>query len=95
MNSIDETILQQIKNELVRATAKFPTWPNDPIHAMAVVNEEIGELNQAVLQAVYEDGEFEPVYQEAIQSAAMLFRFLDSLYKSRYNFVPGKQHSQA
>lgn len=56
MNSIDETILQQIKNELTRATAKFPTWSNDPIHAMAVVNEEIGELNQAVLQAVYEDG---------------------------------------
>lgn len=94
MNSIDETILQQIKNELVRAIAKFPTWPDDPLHAMAVVNEEIGELNQAVLQVVYEEVDVDHVWEEALQSAAMLFRFLDSLDKNRYRFIVSKQHNQ-
>ena len=93
MNSMDETILQQIKNELRRAIAKHPTWPDDPIHAMAVVNEEIGELNQAVLQAVYEGGDLDHVWEEALQSTAMLFRFLDSLDKGQYRFIVSKQHN--
>ncbi len=37
-------IIEAVKAELTRATAKFPTWPTDPLHALAVLGEEFGEL---------------------------------------------------
>ena len=30
--------------EVDRATEKFPLWPDDPLHALAVLGEEYGEL---------------------------------------------------
>jgi hypothetical protein len=83
-----------VLHELNRARRKFPTWPTDPLHAMGVVNEEVGELNKAVLQAVYEP-EKNPegaVEKEALQAAAMLLRFLASL--DQYEFTGGPQHTQ-
>lgn len=84
----------EIYAELERAIAKFPTWPTDPLHAVAVVNEECGELNKAILQAVYEphkSGAGE-VRSEAIQAAAMAIRFVRSL--DVYEYAPGNQHDQ-
>lgn len=80
--------------ELARAVAKFPTWPTDPLHAVAVLGEEFGELTKAVLQTVYEPHKVEPgeVRTEAIQTAAMALRFLLSL--DRYVYEPGQQHTQ-
>jgi hypothetical protein len=104
MNSIDQVI-----DEVARATAKFPTWPTDPIHAVTVVNEELGELNEAlaalniaggrlsksVLQAVYEPHKSgaTEVRNEAVQTAAMALRFLMSL--DRYEYRIGEQHKQS
>lgn len=87
-------VINDVWDELHKATQKFPTWPTDPIHAAAVIAEEVGELHKAVLQQVYEphknaDGD---VRKEAIQSAAMLVRFLMSLDK--YDWKPGEQHKQ-
>ncbi|USN16386.1 hypothetical protein PLUTO_00700 [Luteibacter phage vB_LflM-Pluto] len=89
-------ILNSILEELNRAIRKFPTWPTDPLHAVNVLNEEVGELNRAVLQQVYEPhknkaGTVE-VRDEALQSAAMAVRFLLSLPK--YRFAPTDQHQQ-
>lgn len=84
-----------VLHELNRACHKFPTWPTDPLHAMGVVNEEVGELNKAVLQGVYEP-EKNPegaVEKEALQAAAMLLRLLASL--DRYEFTGGPQHTQS
>ncbi len=83
-----------VLHELNRACRKFPTWPTDPLHAMGVVNEEVGELSKAVLQAVYEP-EKNPegaVEKEALQAAAMLLRFLASL--DQYEFTGAPQHTQ-
>lgn len=93
-------IIDEVLTELNRARTKFPTWPDDPIHAAAVVAEESGELVQATLQACYEQKRDEPsfqaqlskVRQEAIQTAAMAIRFLVSL--DRYVFAAGSQHEQ-
>lgn len=81
--------------ELRRALAKFPTWPTDPLHAIAVVNEEVGELNKELLQLTYEPHKVKPegVHTEAVQSAAMTLRFLASM--GRYEFRECVQHSQA
>ena len=80
--------------ELERAIAKFPTWPTDPLHAIAVVNEEVGEAVKAVLQAVYEPHKSGPdeVRAEAIQAAAMAIRFVRSL--DAYVYTAGPQHKQ-
>ena len=61
---------------------------------MAVIQEEIGELQRAVLQCCYEPDKAntEDVMTEAIQAGAMILRFLSSLYQ--YQFRPGEQHKQ-
>lgn len=89
------TEIDAILDELRRAVAKFPTWPTDPLHALAVLGEEFGETTKAVLQAVYEPHKSTPadVRAEAIQTAAMAIRFLISL--DAYRWAPGPQHHQA
>jgi len=83
-----------IEKEVERAVAKFPTWPDDPIHAAAVVFEEAGELQKATLEHMYEPhkSELMDVRDEAIQTAVMAIRFLASLH--RYDFRRGDQHEQ-
>ena len=72
-------ITQAINQEMERAKEKFPWWPEDQIHAAAIVAEEAGELLQATLQNKYEKGSLENVRKEAIQTAAMAVRFLENL----------------
>lgn len=83
-----------VLDELRRAAAKFPTWPTDPLHALAVLGEEFGELTQAVMQAVYEPHKSGPdqVRAEAIQCAAMAIRFIQSL--PVYRYAGSEQHLQ-
>ena len=90
---VDDT-MAAIMAEVERATRKFPTWPTDPLHAVAVVNEEVGELNKALVQAIYEPHKstHEDVATEAIQAAAMTYRFVASL--RRYTYDKCEQHEQ-
>lgn len=83
-----------ILDELRRAVTKFPTWPTDPLHALAVLGEEYGELTKATLQTTYEPhkSSHDDVRTEAIQTAAMALRFVISL--ERYEYTPGIQHQQ-
>lgn len=87
--------IDAILAELRRAVEKFPTWPTDPLHALAVLGEEFGETTKATLQAIYEPHKSTPadVRAEAIQTAAMAIRFLISL--DAYRFEPGMQHIQS
>lgn len=89
------TFLERILNEVQRATVKFPTWPTDPLHALAVLGEEFGELNKAMLQLTYEPHKSSQaaVREEAIQTAAMALRLAMSL--DRYEYRRSEQHEQA
>lgn len=73
------TVLSQIMLELDRAETKHPDWPNDIIHAAAIVGEESGELTRAALQFTYENGSREAAEKEAIQVAVTAIRFLEGL----------------
>lgn len=86
--------LNAVWGELDRALRKFPTWPTDPLHALAVLGEEFGELTKDVLQMTYEPGKTsaENVRKEAIQTAAMVLRFVASL--DAYIYKAGEQHRQ-
>lgn len=83
-----------VLDEVWRATRKFPTWPTDPLHALAVLGEEFGELTKAALQLTYEPHKTsaEEVRTEAIQTAAMALRFVMSL--DRYEYRRCEQHAQ-
>ena len=87
-------ILDEVFAEVERATKKFPTWPTDPLHALAVLGEEFGELTKEMLQLTYEPHKTSPekVKTEAIQTAAMAMRLLMSL--DRYHYQPTSQHRQ-
>lgn len=84
----------QIECELAKATAKFPDWPTDPLHALAVLGEEFGELSQATLQGVYElhGTNTNHIRKEALQTAAMAIRFL--LAADKYEFKQSTQFEQ-
>lgn len=89
-----DSAIRDILTEFHAATANFPQWPTDPLHALAVVQEEVGEVQKEVLQLTYEPhkSSVEKVRKEAIQMAAMSLRFLLSL--DAYEYAPGEQHEQ-
>lgn len=91
---IPMSVIEQVMNEVHKATSKFPTWPTDPLHALAVLGEEYGELNKAMLQLTYEPHKTnsDEVYEEAIQTAAMALRLVMSL--DRYEYRTSAQHVQ-
>jgi NTP pyrophosphatase (non-canonical NTP hydrolase) len=90
------SVIEQIAAEVTRATAKFPTWPTDPLHALAVLGEEFGELTKAMLQHTYEPHKGvtqQDIREEAIQTAAMALRLAMSL--DSYEYRRGEQHKQS
>jgi hypothetical protein len=89
-DGVDEEVMAKMQ----RAIAKFPTWPTDPLHALAILGEEFGELTKATLQTVYEPHKStkDDVREEAVQTAAMALRFLASL--DVYEYTKGAQHKQ-
>ena len=89
------SIEQLVQAELARAVAKFPTWPTDPLHALAVLGEEFGELTKAMLQHTYEPHKgvtAQDIRDEAIQTAAMALRL--AMSRPCYQYRRAPQHSQ-
>jgi len=84
-------MINEVFKELVRAETIYPGFPIDPLHALAIVQEEVGETQKAVLQACYQPhkSNSEEVKKEAIQMAAMALRFLINL--DMYQYKPGEQ----
>ena len=73
-------VVSDIVAELERAERKFPGFPNDPVHAAAIIVEEAGELQQAALQFTYEGGGFDDMCKEAVHTGAMALRFLLNIH---------------
>lgn len=74
-----EGVLSAVFDELRRAEAKFPSWPENMFEGLAILGEEFGELQQAVLQNKYEAQPYSNIRKEAVQTAAMALRFLFNL----------------
>jgi NTP pyrophosphatase (non-canonical NTP hydrolase) len=93
--SVDiNAVVQDILEEVERAEEKFPRWPVDPIHALAIIQEEVGELTKAVFEASYGTpgfDEFAHIDDEAIQVAASILMFLK--HTDKYEYKPSEQTS--
>ena len=88
------TVNPDVLREVERAMQKYPAWPNDPLHALAILGEEFGELTKEMVQLTYEPHKTDhrKVEMEAIQTAAMALRLVMSLH--RYHYMPAHQHLQ-
>jgi len=75
----ENVVLAAILQELHRAEEKFPWWPNDIIHAAAIVNGEAGEMIHAARVYTYQGSSLENIREEATQTAAMAVRLLINL----------------
>ena len=78
------SIWREIVKELDRAELLYPSYPTDPVHAVAILAEEAGEVVKAVNDAVTKGKPTEDCRKEAIQAAAMAFRFLKNF--EQYNW---------
>lgn len=69
-------IMDDLIKELRRAEQIHPDWPEDLIHAAAIVSEEAGELVKAANQ-----GDKVSMKREAIHTGAMVIRFLKAFMR--------------
>lgn len=65
-----------IFSELRKAEEKHPGWPDDVIHAVAIMVEEAGEAMQAALDVHYRGRDIEDLRIELAQTGAMAIRAL-------------------
>lgn len=79
-----------VSTELKGAQVKHPNWPSDFVHAAAIVSEESGELVRAANLFQWEKGRYFDMHKEAMQTAAMCFRFLLNAPDSRNIDVIGE-----
>ena len=82
-NAIEATkVCGEFYDELKRAQAKFPMWPEDVIHGVAIMAEESGEAVQAAIDYQYGDASrpdrwrLENLREELLQTGAMALRMI-------------------
>jgi hypothetical protein len=95
IDDLTKIIVRDILDELENAMNTYPSWPDDPLHALAVLGEEYGELTKAMLELTYEPHKTtcSLARKEATQTAAMAIRLLISL--DRYKYLRSNQHNQS
>ena len=75
-----EKIIKEIEAELDFANLKHPFWPEDSVHASAIINEEAGKLTQACIDHENDneslDEHLDRMRKKAVSTAAMAIRFL-------------------
>lgn len=71
-------IMESVLAELASARKRYPTWPQDIVHATATMLEEAGETLQAANNVYWshKGGTVEDVRKEAIHTMAMCLRLL-------------------
>jgi hypothetical protein len=75
-------LVREIDGEIHQAEAKYPDWPDDPIHGAAIMAEESGEAVRACLNMVYHGADRAEYRKELVQTAAMAIRAILGLDRS-------------
>lgn len=71
--------LEMVFKELQRAEHDHPVWPEDIIHQVGILTEEVGEAMQAALDITYHGETIEELRAELRHCAAMSLRALFNL----------------
>ena len=79
LSEIRNSIIRDILIELESAIEKYPEFPLDKIHQVAIVAEESGEAVRATLNHVYHGASIKDVEEELIQTGAMVIRMLETI----------------
>ena len=75
-----DSIIDDIHSEYCRACKKWPKWPDDLIHQVAIMIEESGESMRDALRYQYDEGAtLDDLRKELIQTGAMVVRCLINL----------------
>ena len=70
-------IFNEILTELDRAESKFPEWPRDIVHAVAILSKCIGECNMDALNLYnHKETDISIIKQRLIETGAMVVRCL-------------------
>jgi len=77
----DEAIAMII-SELRSAEEKHPGWPQDPIHAVGIIIEEVGEAMKEAVDVTFNGKSKDDLVKELAQSGAMALRALMNLEKT-------------
>ena len=74
----ESEIILSALTELQRARRLYPEWPADLVHAAAVASEEMGEVVKGCNNFYWHHGDdsVDNIRTEAVQTIAMLLRFL-------------------
>jgi NTP pyrophosphatase (non-canonical NTP hydrolase) len=68
-----------VVTELRAAIDKHPAWPDDQVHASAILAEEAGEVVRAAIDHEWAGGPTKDIRKEAAQAGAMAIRLLMNL----------------
>lgn len=69
-------IMGEVREELRAAERKHPGWPDDPMQAVAIIAEELGEASKEAIEMVFRDGSVFRFEHELRQVAAVALRAL-------------------
>ena len=73
---IKKQLIGEIFAEWKRSEKLHGDMPDNMFEQIVIVNEEIGEVNKAVLHYHYESGSLDEIKKELIQSTAMCLKML-------------------
>lgn len=80
MNEDQKDFIGAVLEELVRAEEKYAGWPEDAVHASAILNEEAGKLTQASIDYLYKHSApygdpYDRMKKKSVSTAAMAMRY--------------------
>ena len=74
-----QQVLQEVAKERERQDAKWGVQRHNPLTWLAILGEEVGEVNKAVLENIFSRKGLEEYRQELIQVAAVAIAAVESL----------------
>jgi len=77
--------IELIIAELRKAEEKHPGWPEDPIHAVGIIIEEVGEAMREAVDVTFHGKAREDLIRELAQAGAMALRALMHLETSGHD----------
>lgn len=79
VHNINSSIVKEIDVERARQLDKFGIQTHDNYKYLAILGEEVGEANQAALQADFEGGPTDRLRKELVEVATVAIAFIEKL----------------